>query len=500
MAINLLAFNADGQTVITGDPINLCRWEARTGARQLRLHTPKRYYNGGDRVVSPDGRLAASPDWRSVELWDLTESKPTTQWPYKGEDRVWRVAFAPDGKSLVTAHNRFHPGEMGAPDEGAPAARGLNGLHIWDLASGKEVRALTTARDCFYVSLALSPDGDTAITGTAAGRIGGRVGEHWATTDCTKGGPIYTWDLRSGREALTLEGHTAASHSLAVSGDGRWLASASSDKTVRVWELASGKAVFTFRDASPVLAIAVSPKAPLLAITRYAKDGPPRIRLWDLITGKEVYHFEGHSAETFRLAFSPDGSRLASALDDGTVLIWDMEPANRTAKRRPRPLLPGAWPALWEDLASPDAARAHRAVWTLVDAGEEAVARLREQLRPARADPERLRRLIADLDAPRFAAREAAARELVQLGELAEPAVLQALRGPPSLEVKKRLEPLLDYRRMHVTPANLRRLRALQVLEHIGTAEARGVLQTLARGDPEVRSTRAAAAALKRLR
>jgi hypothetical protein len=156
--------------------------------------------------------------------------------------------------------------------------------------------------------------------------------------------------------------------------------------------------------------------------------------------------------------------------------------------------------ALWSDLAGEDAGRAHAAVWALAAAPGKAVPLIRGRLKPAaRPDPERMRRLVADLDNDRFAVRQAAARELEKLGGEASPALRQALAGNPSLEVRKGVEELLSKARFLRSGEVLRGVRGIEVLERIGTPEAREVLGSLAEGSPEVRLTREAQVSLERL-
>ncbi len=118
----------------------------------------------------------------------------------------------------------------------------------------------------------------------------------------------------------------------------------------------------------------------------------------------------------------------------------------------------------------------------------------------APADPEHVRRLIAGLDSNRFAVREKAYRELLKLGDLAGPILRQASAGTPSLETRRRIDQLLaDLHRPPRSPAQIQTLRAIAVLEYIGTPEARLLLRSLAEGAPETRVTREALAAQKRL-
>jgi uncharacterized membrane protein YphA (DoxX/SURF4 family) len=155
---------------------------------------------------------------------------------------------------------------------------------------------------------------------------------------------------------------------------------------------------------------------------------------------------------------------------------------------------------LWARLEAQDASRADEAIRALAASPRQAVALLRREVRPATpADPRRVARLIAGLDSEEFTSRESAARELEGLGELAEPALRKALAGRPTLEVRRRVERLLD--RLVVPPSGdaLRALRAVEVLEMVGTEEARRVLREAARGAPEARLTREAKASLGRL-
>jgi HEAT repeat protein len=172
------------------------------------------------------------------------------------------------------------------------------------------------------------------------------------------------------------------------------------------------------------------------------------------------------------------------------------------------PLVLGAEPPdarrlerLWADLAGTDAARAYQAICELAAYPREAAPFLGRRLRPAApADPRRIESLLADLDSDTFDVRQKAVRELQTLGELAEPALHRLLRGKPSLDVRKHVERLLGKLNDPLTaPEKLRAVRAVEALERMGTPEARRVLQSLARGGPEARLTREAAASLGRL-
>jgi len=115
---------------------------------------------------------------------------------------------------------------------------------------------------------------------------------------------------------------------------------------------------------------------------------------------------------------------------------------------------------------------------------------------------ESLARLLAALDGSNFAARQSAQKELEKLGEPAAPACRKALAGKPSLDFRRRLEALLERQARearHPSPERLRDLRAVEVLERMGTPEAQRVLRIVAAGAPGAWLTREARASLERL-
>ena len=119
---------------------------------------------------------------------------------------------------------------------------------------------------------------------------------------------------------LTLEGHSNMVHAVQFSPDGSKLASASSDKTVVVWDPTTGVKQSTLEGHSDLVnAVQFSPDGSKLASASY--DGT--VIMWDPTTGVKQRTLEGHSGSVNAVQFSPDGSKLASASDDETVIIWD---------------------------------------------------------------------------------------------------------------------------------------------------------------------------------
>jgi hypothetical protein len=154
----------------------------------------------------------------------------------------------------------------------------------------------------------------------------------------------------------------------------------------------------------------------------------------------------------------------------------------------------------WSELAGSDAAKAYRAIWSLVGVPEQSVPFLKEHLKPIPAvDAKRLTQLTTELDDQRFAVRKKATDELEKLADLAVPALQRILEQKPSLEVRQRVEKLLEKAEQIGSPDQLRGLRAIEALEHIATPDAQAVLQNLAKGAPGARITTEADASVKRL-
>ncbi|KAK3946807.1 hypothetical protein QBC32DRAFT_387713 [Pseudoneurospora amorphoporcata] len=150
-------------------------------------------------------------------------------------------------------------------------------------------------------SVAFSPDGQRLASGS------------WDKT-------IKIWDPASGSCLQTLEGHSGSVHSVAFSSNGQRLASGSSDKTIKIWDLASESCLQTLEGHSDYVgSIAFSPDGQRLASGSWDKT----IKIWDPVSGSCLQTLEGHSGSVRSVAFSPDGQRLASGSGDKTIKIWN---------------------------------------------------------------------------------------------------------------------------------------------------------------------------------
>jgi WD40 repeat protein len=132
---------------------------------------------------------------------------------------------------------------------------------------------------------------------------------------------VRLWDAVSGQARSTLEGHTFWVFSVAFSPDGKLVASASWDRTVRLWDAASGQARSTLEGHTDgVNAVAFSPDSKLVASASWDET----VRLWDAASGQARSTLEGHTDGVNAVAFSPNGKLVASASLDDTIKVWDI--------------------------------------------------------------------------------------------------------------------------------------------------------------------------------
>jgi WD40 repeat protein len=174
-------------------------------------------------------------------------------------------------------------------------------VKLWDVGTGKELKTLN-GHQAEVVSVSYSPDGKTLAS---------------ASRDRT----VKLWDVGTGKELNTLKGHQAELVSVSYSPDGKTLASASLDNTVKLWDVGTGKALKTLNGhQGRVLSESFSPDGKTLA----SGGGDRTVKLWDVGTGKELNTLKGHQAEVVSVNYSPDGKTLASASEDNTVKLWDV--------------------------------------------------------------------------------------------------------------------------------------------------------------------------------
>lgn len=225
--------------------------------------------------------------------------------------------------------------------------------------------------------------------------------------------------------------------------------------------------------------------------------------MWTVLLEKQ--ETEGADAGSWPAVGDAFGSSSGRVMTTALSLLMLQQHYRQPPRSDPLPARPLSNKDLqthWDRLSDSGPLAAAARGRALAAAAEQTLPFLRERLRATPApEPKRVARLIADLDDQQFAVRRKAEAELEQLGELVVAALEQALRDKPPLEVQQRLTRLVQRQaNTSLSPERLQQLRGVLVLELIATPDARRLLGTLAGGAPATQQTRAAEAALQRLR
>jgi WD40 repeat protein len=501
-SVTLVALSPDGKTLAStgfGDSY-ICLWDTATGKA---LH-PRPGHQAGVHylAVSPDGkRLLTGSNDRTARLWDLTTFKELRSFSF-GLHAAGAVAFSPDGKVLAC---------------GGGAASNDNVIKLFDADSGRELRTLGKKLTAVK-SLAFSPDGKRlaavaamdkilvwdATTGAEQAPLA-HPGQFAVTVAFRPDGKLVSghfdgmvrlWNVDAAAEAGSATVSTRSSHTFTLTPDGGTLVSGSIDRTTRLFDPLSGKLLRACEGPpSQVLAVALSPDGRWVA----AAGIDARLYLFEAVTGKPVALAPGHASFVFALAFTPDGKRLISGSDDTTALVWEVRKLLGRAAVAARKLDDDQLVKLWDDLGGADALRGQEAVRTLAASPKQTVALLTERLKLPAALKD-VARHVGDLGFDNMTVRDQAEGALADLGGLAEAELRKTVAANPPAEVRKRIESLL--KRLETGPGTYdgrRAVRAVDLLEEIGSAEARELLERLAKDYAGVRLGREARAALKRL-
>jgi WD40 repeat protein len=245
-------------------------------------------HTGGVNAVaySPDGAfLASGAEDSTIRLWDPARGRLIRTLEGHGAG-VQSLAFSPDSKTIAS----------GSADRT---------LRLWNPATGEAVRTIPAGIG--VDALAYSPDGKLI-----AGAISDTVG---------------LWDAGSGALLQSLTGHTGRVYSVAFAPNGRYLATAAWDHTVRLWNPRSGGELrtLTVPAADKISAVAFSPDSATIAAGSGGEDAKntANFRLWDVESGDLLHTVTGHKLMVRTLAWSPDGTRLATGAWDNLVTVWD---------------------------------------------------------------------------------------------------------------------------------------------------------------------------------
>jgi WD40 repeat protein len=328
-------------------------WDVATGKELPRLHGHTTKILAV--AFSPDGtRLATAGEKEAaMRIWEGATGQEVRSIPAPPPSEVCCLAWSPDGKRLAAGGEPKEVEGIGALEILQFAARfaasggKLQMLGVWDAQSGRKI--LTLQHDDSVNAVAWSPDGrqlasagsdkSVRVWGAATGRETLTLAwqPEWVTA--LAWGPdgkwlassgindmIRVWDTRTATERMAFVGGPTVPAGLAFSPDGRRLVGATANGVVTFWPTTGSPDSLTVPLPDAAFATAAfSPDGHLLAV-----PSGSGVKVWDLAAGKTTRTLGGNPLADFfggdvtRVAWSPDGKRLASASLDDTVRVWDL--------------------------------------------------------------------------------------------------------------------------------------------------------------------------------
>jgi RNA polymerase sigma factor (sigma-70 family) len=254
-------------------------------------------------ALSPDGRTIAAVARKSAAFWDFATGRLTQRLAIGWDMHC--LVFAPDGKSAA----------VGGED---------CIVHIFDIASGKELRRLVghqPGKDRFVrgiLGASFTPDGNTLLT--------------WGIDET-----IRFWDTRSGKALRQIDGKGWIVRKL--SPDGKFLAiqKTGAGQILHLVDVATVKEVRQLTQSGDVSGVAFSPDEKILAVACGAVGKPGRITLWEPASGQKLGTLTDPKDAVFALAFSPDSKVLASAGYGKTIRLWDLATKKEIREALPLP-------------------------------------------------------------------------------------------------------------------------------------------------------------------
>jgi len=345
-----VAFSPNGKKLVSGtDGGVVCVWNlvaAHVAVQQLRGHTGPVFSVS----FAPDGhKIASGSQDATVRLWDSATNQQLVVLR-DHSDVVRAIAFSPDGRSLISGSDdqtiRFWNALTGKQKKQSPHSHKSTINSVSFLPDGGKIAA-ASGRDIILCSTRSDQESATVYSGSGSILLVGpsRDGQFLASAH---GNSVCITTLprfRSRASSTTLEGHAASVRAVTFSPDGLYIASASDDRTIRVWRN-SGKAEALPPPADSqtvqqetssqnmsdtreltghtngVWSVAVSPDG--ASIVSGSVDDS--IRVWDLETGKErLSPLLGHTKSVYSVAISSDGRLIASGSADKTVRLWDLK-------------------------------------------------------------------------------------------------------------------------------------------------------------------------------
>jgi len=333
MAVCSVGFSPSGTQIVSGSKDKSAKlWDAVTGTNLMTLRGHDERVH--DVAFSPDGKRIVTSSWDStIKVWDAsTGGELMTLRGHK--DRVYDVTWSPDGRQIVSA------------------GRDMT-VRVWDATTGAESKILFGHMD-YVRCVTFNPTTGQVISSSRDKTIkiwdetvdhermhfGDRVRGVNFSPDGKRilsgspDGTVTVWDRSSGVELMTLHGSEGGNTGPSFSPDGKRIFLCQY-KMMKVWDAATGAEVMTLRRPEGWFLATFGPSGRRIACWSVDEEWDnfdDTIKLRDAATGKELMILHGHKITS--TAFSPDGDRIVSGGDDGTLTVWDAKTGEKTMTRK----------------------------------------------------------------------------------------------------------------------------------------------------------------------
>jgi WD40 repeat protein/uncharacterized caspase-like protein len=295
--IGAVAFSPDGKTLAVCQSNTVKIWDIQTGTR-LRV-LDKHHDTVGSLAYSADGKMLVSGSMDEIKVWDVSTGTVLQTFLRNTSSFLdTAIALSSDGTILAGVTDDPRVKVRTCED-----CRTVNGsiIILWDTLKGTELERLK-GRPTDIKCLAFSADGKILAGGSGDGTI-------------------ILWNVSTGTPTLTLTGHTAVVNSVVFTREGQTLASGSNDSTIRIWDGETGTLRHRLTGhAAGVTSVAFSSDGTTLASGSIDRT----IRLWAATTGAQLSTLKGYGSNFLTVAVDPRGRFLASASSDGLIRLWDL--------------------------------------------------------------------------------------------------------------------------------------------------------------------------------